>query len=667
MPSLHRFSRFRRYPLPRGIRLYNTALAAALISMVMLFPGAIRAAVVEDFNGWTDSAFGSESTYNHSGVGMWKSLNATCDGLNARSGNVIRFNRETPAPYLEFQGLDGNGKDGGVGTISFWYRHWDADGKAVAFQVQINPDGNGWVDVGSQVDVTSTTYQQFNAAADSPGENILVRVLSINQLERLLIDDFQITDFSAGALPTVSFEFGETSIDEDAGLVQIGVALSSAADATVQVAVAGSATPGAQHDYTLSPTTLVFSAGGPALEHIDLLVNDDSAMEGTETLELTLTGLQGAQPGTSVSTIISILDNDGGSGLPGVVLIMAANLTSGTQFEYEGPGNRILQALAPDIVAIQEFNVTNAGGHREFVDEIFGTEFYYMTEAGSESIPNGVISRWPILASGEWNDPQVPNRDFAWATIDIPGATNLHLVSVHLHNSGGSSSRNIEAGILVNQISLAFPPNDYIVLAGDFNTGSRNEAALQTLSSIFSDAYQPVDSLGDDDTNEPRNKPYDYVLPNSAMDSLHVPLSLGGELFVDGLVFDSRNWTTPPSPVLIGDSGASGMQHMAVMKAFLIPGTLPRITLSADLLNDRMEITVPTEPDWTYEVEYTDALPTAPAAGFWSPFADPAAGRFTESNGVPGFHTFHDDFSTGTTSSEPPGGSRVYRVRVEAP
>jgi endonuclease/exonuclease/phosphatase family metal-dependent hydrolase len=647
--------------------LCRSFLVAKASAVLMLFAVALQAAVVEDFNGWSDGAYGAVSSYNHSGVGMWESLNAVCDTLNSRSGNVIRFDDDTPAPYLEYQGLDGNGKDGGVGAISFWYRHWDGDANAVAFQVQFNPADAGWTNVGGTVNVTGTSYQLFNGVVDWQEDNVLIRVLSVTPQERLLIDDLQITDFSEGTLPTVSFEAGKISVGEEAGLVHVGVVLNGPADATVRAAQAGSAVPGAQQDYTLSSTSLVFSAAGPTIGHFEIFLNDDSLIEGTETIELMLAGLEGAQPGNPVSMVLSVADNDGGMGSPGVILIMSANLTSGTQSEYKGPGTRIFQALVPDIVAIQEFNVTNAGGRREFVDETFGPTFHFMVESGSESIPNGVISRWPIVASGEWNDPQVANRDFAWATIDIPGGTDLHLVSVHLHSSGGSSSRNIEAGILVNQVSLSFPPGDYIVLAGDLNTNSRTEAALLTLSSVFSDAHQPVDALGDDDTNEPRTSPYDYVLPNPALDSLHVPLSVHGETFVDGMVFDSRTWTTPPSPILTGDSGVSGMQHMAVMKAFAIPVPRPRISLSADLFNHRMDITVPTEPTLTYEVEYADELSPSPPAGSWFLFANPAAGRFTESNGVPGLHTFQDDFSTTTTSNESPGGSRVYRVRILDP
>ncbi|MCU0788335.1 MAG: hypothetical protein MUC91_09120 [Verrucomicrobia bacterium] len=79
---------------------------------------------------------------------------------------------------------------------------------------------------------------------------------------------------------------------------------------------------------------------------------------------------------------------------------MASNITGDPQ-KYEAPQIRILQGLAPDVVAIQEFNYLNntPAEIRSFVDTAFGTNFYYYRESGY-AIPNGVISRWPIINSG---------------------------------------------------------------------------------------------------------------------------------------------------------------------------------------------------------------------------------------------------------------------------
>jgi|GEM_PF-611332 len=260
--------------------------------------------------------------------------------------------------------------------------------------------------------------------------------------------------------------------------------------------------------------------------------------------------------------------------------IMAANTTSGSAQEYLGPGVRIFQALAPDIVCVQEFNVTDVTV-RAFVNRVFGPQFQYICEPGV-SIPNGIISRWPIIASGVWNavDSVYPDRNYVWATLDIPGPTNLHAISVHI--STDSAERPGEAIALTNYIRSSFNTNDYMVLAGDLNADSDTEPALTTLKTIFSDAQQPADAAGDKDTNEPRNQRYDFVLPNAPLNALHTTTTVAGVQFPHGIVLDTRTWGgTPPSPTQVDDSeNGTGehvnMQHMAIKKTFFgAPLTLP--------------------------------------------------------------------------------------------
>jgi len=250
--------------------------------------------------------------------------------------------------------------------------------------------------------------------------------------------------------------------------------------------------------------------------------------------------------------------------------IMAANTTSGTQQAYEGPGIRIFQGLKPDVVAIQEFNY-DSGTIRQFIDTAFGTNYYYYRGAGG-SIPNGVVSRWPIIASGEWPSP-VAERDFSWATIDLPGTIDLHVVSVHLPTSS-ATSRNIEAVMIKTNVQANFPASHYIVVGGDMNTDTRTEAAITTFNTFLSNAATPCDQDSNDDTNASRAKPYDWTMPNATLAARLVPTITQTRTFSNGLVYDSRV-TAPyqllPSPILSGDSGASGMQHMAVVKDFLLP------------------------------------------------------------------------------------------------
>jgi endonuclease/exonuclease/phosphatase family metal-dependent hydrolase len=289
-------------------------------------------------------------------------------------------------------------------------------------------------------------------------------------------------------------------------------------------------------------------------------------------LSLTLAACGGAELDTVDEGTLGT--HEGALNVP--VRLMAANITSGNLQSYDpGNGIRIFQGTKPDVVMIQEFNYgdNSATAIRGFVNTAFGTSFSYYREGGAQ-IPNGVISRWPIIASGEWDDNQVTNRDFAWARIDVPGPKDLWVVSVHLLTSS-SSIRNTEATNLVNFIKANVPTTDYLVIGGDFNTGSRTEAAFSTFSQVVTTAAPyPADRNGNTNTNASRASPYDHVLVDSDLRAYQVSTVIGGSTFSGGLVADTRVYSpiSEISPALSTDSGATNMQHMAVIKDFSIPG-----------------------------------------------------------------------------------------------
>jgi endonuclease/exonuclease/phosphatase family metal-dependent hydrolase len=258
------------------------------------------------------------------------------------------------------------------------------------------------------------------------------------------------------------------------------------------------------------------------------------------------------------------------------VRLMAANITSGNLQSYDpGHGIRIFQGTDPDVVMIQEFNYgdNSATAIRQFVDTAFGPTFQYYREGGAQ-IPNGVISRWPIIAAGEWDDPQVTNRDFAYARIDVPGPKDLWVVSVHLLTSS-STTRNAEAQSLVSRIQASIPAGDYLAIGGDFNTGSRTESCFSTFSQVVTTAGPyPADRNGNTNTNAGRTSPYDHVLVDSDLRAYQTATVIGGSTFANGLVADTRVYSpiSEISPALSSDSGATNMQHMAIIKDFFIPG-----------------------------------------------------------------------------------------------
>lgn len=251
---------------------------------------------------------------------------------------------------------------------------------------------------------------------------------------------------------------------------------------------------------------------------------------------------------------------------------MAANLTSGNGQSYDpGHGARIMQGADPDIVMIQEFNygartVADIGA---FVSATFDGGFAWYRGAGG--IPNGVISRWPIIAQGEWNG-ESPDRNLTWVQVDLPGPNELWVVSVHLPTSS-AASRNTDARTIVRQLDALVPKNDYVLVGGDLNTNTRSEAAFSTFSARFvTSGPYPVDQFDNDGTNASRSKPYDNVFASPCLGRLQRPSVVGSSVFDAGLVIDTRDYLplSDLAPALQSDSAAPNMQHMGVLRDFVI-------------------------------------------------------------------------------------------------
>lgn len=258
-----------------------------------------------------------------------------------------------------------------------------------------------------------------------------------------------------------------------------------------------------------------------------------------------------------------------------VVRVMAANTTSGNDQSYDpGHGTRMFQGLQPDVVLIQEFNVganTDADA-RTYVDATFGPTFSFYRER--TSLPNGVVSRYPILEAGSWKDPRTSTRGFAWAKIGVPGSHPLWAVSVHLLTSS-STHRREEATAVVGRIRSVVPDADFLVLGGDFNTGSRSEACVKTLAEVLKTAAPyPDDGRGNPNTSARRSEPLDWLLTDFDLAARQVPTRIGDREFPNGLVFDSRVYSPlqDVAPVQPSDSAAANMQHMPVVKDFVLDG-----------------------------------------------------------------------------------------------
>lgn len=267
--------------------------------------------------------------------------------------------------------------------------------------------------------------------------------------------------------------------------------------------------------------------------------------------------------------------------------IAAANISSGNKQTYDpGHGIRIFQSAKPDVVAMQEMNYGDNSPKdiRKFVDEAFGKEFQYYREEKDEhgkifKIPNGIVSRYPLTESGSWYD-MMPDRNFAWAKIKLPDGQTLLVVSVHF-STKNAGNRDSQAQRLVAKIKeLNLPEGALFVIAGDLNTKSENESALKTLGKITLENHPPTAPNGLTFTNATDRYRYDWLLPSPGLEKYHVDITLKGDpekmipdKSLKGLIYDTRKFNDYllPPPAKKDDSAAEGMQHMMVVKDFLIP------------------------------------------------------------------------------------------------
>ena len=239
-----------------------------------------------------------------------------------------------------------------------------------------------------------------------------------------------------------------------------------------------------------------------------------------------------------------------------VIRFMAANITSGKYQTYDDQrGIHIIKAFNPDIILMQEFNYEQ--GQHALVKEICGDNCHFSTT--SHSIPNAIISKYPILSSGSWPSNVKSARNWDWAVINIPGKRKLLAVSLHLHSErNGSELAPLKQKIEAKQKE----GNYYVVIGGDFNTKSRggvrsqfgrmlyvgkdnpnakdDKTAVPALDKVCDGGEFPVDQNGNSCTSGERDDPYDWVLFDKDLNEFEIPIVVGNRTYNYGHIVDSR-------------------------------------------------------------------------------------------------------------------------------
>ncbi|MDX1435659.1 MAG: endonuclease/exonuclease/phosphatase family protein [Anaerolineales bacterium] len=160
---------------------------------------------------------------------------------------------------------------------------------------------------------------------------------------------------------------------------------------------------------------------------------------------------------------------------------------------------RILNAVDPDIICIQEVNPRrDAGQVADLINEAFGGPDIQEWQAvgGRDSF---IASRFELVQEGfGLSVPSLPpDQEQAGVLIDLPdetyGSTDLYVICAHFKSGGGPANINIrqrQADALIGHITDSMAPGDDIdlpagtpyIMMGDFNVYQTDPAAhLDTL------------------------------------------------------------------------------------------------------------------------------------------------------------------------------------------
>lgn len=159
--------------------------------------------ITESFDALADGSYGDTEQTHAFDSGQWASLACIINTEKDRgdSGRAVRFRHDNDVKsYLEFRGENANGISSGIGTVSFWTRHWnDNGGTGVSFQVQYKQkDASTWTTVGSETEVTSASYVQQSFTVNQAANDLYLRIISVQNANRLLLDDFELTGYTLG-------------------------------------------------------------------------------------------------------------------------------------------------------------------------------------------------------------------------------------------------------------------------------------------------------------------------------------------------------------------------------------------------------------------------------------------------------------------------------------
>ena len=242
-------------------------------------------------------------------------------GLDTRpAGQVIITVTAGGAAFVD--GPGGTAKPKAKDTLTFTTSNW-----STAQTVTITGQNDNIVNTGGQ---RTSTITHTIEAGHGDGRKYRPVALTTFSIPSVTVT---VTDDDTPSTPEANFGASASSAAEGAGTQNIAVNLSPApsANVTVNYTLSGGATRGT--DYSISGVTSnsgTITVGTSGTANIPVAITDDSTVEGSETVVLTLTSGTGYNVGTTRAThTLTITDNDRATATPEFTITGGSAVTEG--------------------------------------------------------------------------------------------------------------------------------------------------------------------------------------------------------------------------------------------------------------------------------------------------------------------------------------------------
>ena len=300
---------------------------------------------------------------------------------------------------------------------------------------------------------------------------------------------YTITDNDAA-----SVEFNATSSNGaesvSSAVLQVDLSAQSSSAVTVAYAVTGTAT-GSGTDFTLADGTLTIPANTSSADITIASIVDDSLVEGSETVIVTLSSPSGASLGTNTVHTYTITDNDRAQTPSGAQ-------TTSVQFDYPTSSSQEGETTQQVGLRLSITSVTETVVNYSVTGTAQGGGVDHDLMSGSITMPAGSISAF-IPITGIVDDGIVEDDETIIITIDTVSNAIIGAQSSHIHTVEGDL-RAVTAVIEEAENALQNVADQLAQERGSNMIGATHKLIKTSLDNLVSNIQIGTESFGQENT-----------------------------------------------------------------------------------------------------------------------------------------------------------------------